>query len=146
MPDRKRLDHRGSRIHLRLAAPVMSFREELPPSCPPPESLEITRDLEVFRVTRNRTPADDDFHSLQHLNPQRDFGEDACRARGLSVNTVREHAVRLLLLPRFKGRAVCRVRLTVGAGHIQQTGRWSHHTWWPRAEFNILAACVEDAA
>ena len=26
-------------------------------------------------------------------------------------------------------------------GYIQQTGGWSHHTWWPYAAFDIVAHC-----
>ncbi len=124
----------------------MSFRETLPLGCPPADSTEIVSETEIFRITRSAIVADEDFHSLQLLRPGRDFGDVACRACGVSVNTVREHALQLLKLPRFAGCSVCRVRLQAGAGRLQQTGRWPHHTWWPSSAFNILAACEGIAA
>ena len=36
--------------------------------------------------------------------------------------------------------------LESGAGSMQQTGRPSHHTWWPLAEFDILGRCAVEAA
>lgn len=139
----------SARAPLRLPASsstYMSFREPLPPGCPPVESREITSDLVVFRIIRAETAANDDFHSQQFLQPQAKFNVSPCRARGLSVNTTLDHAVSLLKLPKLSGGTVCRIRLRAGTGRIQQTGRWSHHTWWPLASFDILAACEGKAA
>ena len=53
----------------------------------------------------------------------------------------RSDAETTLRLPRFRGWLICRVRLREGAGRIQQTGRETHHTWWPLAGYDILAHC-----
>ena len=59
-----------------------------------------------------------------------------------SIFAERDDSRRALKLPNLRGRLICRVVLEEGAGPIQQTGRHSHHTWWPLADFDILAHCV----
>lgn len=48
-------------------------------------------------------------------------------------------------LPALRGKRICRVQLMAGAGRIRQTGKPSHHTWWPLADFDILGHCEEAA-
>ena len=85
---------------------------------------------------------DSDFRSQRAEKPSYRFrGVTECQVRGLSVFAARQDAERALRLPNLQGCLVCGVQLEVGAGHIQQTGRPSHHTWWPLAAFNILARC-----
>ena len=36
---------------------------------------------------------------------------------------------------------VCRVVLDKGAGRILKTGSEAHYTWWPLADYDILANC-----
>ncbi len=75
--------------------------------------------------------------------PSRSFaGVTECQARGLSVFSERTESKKALKLPRLRGRLVCRVFLEAGAGHIQQTGKVSHYTWWPLADFDILGRCT----
>ncbi len=42
----------------------------------------------------------------------------------------------------LKDMAICQLTLTEGAGHIMKTGGRSHHTRWPYAGYDILAACT----
>ena len=87
-------------------------------------------------------PTDSDFRSQRAEKPSYRFrGVTECQVRGLSVFAARQDAERALRLPNLRGCLLCRVQLEAGAGHIQQTGRPSHHTWWPLAAFNILARC-----
>ena len=65
---------------------------------------------------------------------------------GLSVYEERHDLERVLKLPKFRERWICRLRLGAGAGRIQQTGRPSHHTWWPLADYDILGRCHVEAA
>jgi hypothetical protein len=125
----------------------MSYREPLPEECPPDAALEITAPREVFRLVRNNPPAMDDFRSQRAEKPDQTFpGVTECQARGLSVFADRRDSERALKLPTLRGRSICRLGLESGAGRIQQTGRFSHHTWWPLAAFDILAHCkVENA-
>lgn len=120
----------------------MTFRELLPDGCPPDEAEEITGSRVVFRLVRNMPPDDDDFRSQRTEQPSRVFrGVTECQARGLSVHADHRDSENALKLPALQGRTICRIALDNGAGYIQQTGRPSHHTWWPWANFNILGHC-----
>ncbi len=119
----------------------MSYREPLPEGCPPDDAEEIAVGREVFRLVRTNPPTPDDFQSLRAEKPNAVFRVSECQARGLSVFADRRDSEKALKLPRLRGRLICRLRLEAGAGRIQQTGRPSHHTWWPLADFDILAHC-----
>ena len=124
----------------------MTYREPLPKGCPPEAAEEITASREVFRLVRTRPPKENDFRSQRAEHPERSFpGIDECRACGLSVFATRSDAERALKLPKLRGRLVCRVQLHAGAGRIQPTGRPSHHTWWPLADYDILVYCEVDS-
>ena len=120
------------------------FREQLPAGCPPSEAEQVSDSMFVIRLVKGRTPSDSDFNSLKAMQPNRNFGRNECRARGVSVFTKLGDAEGLLKLPAHKGESLCLVELDDGAGFIQRTGeRWeSHHTWWPLANYNILANCI----
>ena len=119
----------------------MSYRETLPDGCPPEAAEEITSPREVFRLVRGNPPTLDDFRSQRAEKPNADFQVSECQSRGLSVFAERRDSERALKLPRLRGRLICRLGLKAGAGRIQQTGRPSHHTWWPLAAFDILEHC-----
>ena len=116
----------------------MNYREPLPDGCPPDTAEEIIQPRDVFRLVRTNPPTEDDFKSQRAEKPGHTF-PDECKARGLSVYTKRRDSERLLKLPKFRGQLICRLRLGSGAGKIQQTGRRSHHTWWPLADYDVLA-------
>lgn len=125
----------------------MDYREPLPEGCPSPESAEITAERLVFRLVRSAPPTADDFRSHRAENPGRIYpGVSECQACGLSVFSERHACAMALKLPTQRGKEVCRMRLTAGAGRIQQTGKAAHHTWWPFATFDILAHCEMEAA
>ena len=94
---------------------------------------------------RNRPPTKEDFRSQRAEAPDRKFSVTECQARGLSVHTVRSDSEKVLKLPKFQGRFICRLRLGAGAGRMQQTGRPSHYTWWPFADYDVLACCDVEA-
>lgn len=119
----------------------MKFKESLPAQCPPTEAEEISAPKVVYRLVTSHPPVEQDFASWRALNPAKPCKPDECQALGLSVHTELEHSLAAAKLPSLKGKHPCRVRLDSGAGFIQQTSRWSHHTWWPLAEFDILSAC-----
>lgn len=120
----------------------MTYREPLPDDCPPDEAEEIGFPRVVYRLVRNHPPAHDDFQSQQAEQPDRVFRDDTeCQTRGLSVFASRNVAEQLSTRGILRGTAVCRVTLASGAGSIQPTGRRSHHTWWPLANYDILANC-----
>ena len=120
----------------------MNHREPLPEDCPPGEAEEISVPLTVYRLVRNDPPTDDDFRSQKDLRPATQFNVSECQARGLSVFTEQPDAQSLTRRRNLRDMAVCQLTLTQGAGHIMKTGRRSHHTWWPYASYDIMAACT----
>jgi hypothetical protein len=120
----------------------MSYREDLPKGCPPTDAQDITSDFHVIRLTQSLPPTDSDFISKRAEMPDATFRVDECQARGLSVFTEQKDAINALKLPALRGRHACKLRLKSGAGKIKQTGRPSHHTWWPLKDFDILAHCI----
>ena len=121
----------------------MSYREPLPKACPPDVAEEIIVSRLVFRLVRTNPPTNEDFKSQRAEKPSHQFlGITECQACGLSVFAERKDLDRALKLPRLRGRLVCSVRFGAGAGSIEQTGKPSHHTWWPLADFDIFAHCV----
>ena len=120
----------------------MTYREPLPEGCPPDDAEEITAHRAVYRLVRNNPPTDDDFRSQRLERPDRVFRDvTECQARGVSVFANLEVAEELAMKGSLQGRAVCRVVLAPGAGRMLLTGRRSHHTWWPLADYDILANC-----
>lgn len=96
---------------------------------------------------RTDPPTEDDFQSQRAEYPEREFPESLdCQSRGVSVYRRRKDAVAVRSsTPNLQNRKVCEVRLGSGAGTILRTGRFSHHTWWPFAEYDILVACTVDS-
>ena len=118
----------------------MTYREPLPDDCPPDEAKEVDAPRVVYRLVRNNPPTDDDFQSQRAERPDRVFRDvTECQARGLSVFASRTIAEQLSTRGSLQGTAICQVILVPGAGRIQPTGRRSHHTWWPLADYDILA-------
>ena len=122
-----------------------SFREPLPPDCPPEDAEDAFGDLDVYRLVRTDPPTDADFHSQRHEQSTARFtGVTECQARGLSVFLDVADATKRLTIPKFSTRKVCRVRLGAGAGPILRTGTASHHTWWPLAGYDIIGNSTVD--
>lgn len=120
----------------------MVFRETLPEGCPPETAEEISQARVVFRLTRANPPTANDFRSQRSEKPNNKFsGITECQARGLSVFTDFDRATQALRLRNMRGRLICQVQLTDGTGFIMDTGRRGHCTWWPLADFDILANC-----
>lgn len=122
----------------------MAYREPLPVDCPPDDAEEINFLRIVYRLVRNDPPSDVDFRSKRAQSPNHRFREpdSECILRGLSVFSTPRDAEKLLEARYWRGASVCRVELGPGAGSILQTGENSdHYTWWPLADFDILANC-----
>jgi len=120
----------------------MTYREPFLDDFPPDEAGEITSPRLVYRLVRNNPPTDDDFRSQRAERPDRIFRDvTECQARGLSVFASRNVAEGLSASGRLQGLSVCQVTLAPRAGRFQPTGRRSRHTWWPLADYDILANC-----
>ena len=120
----------------------MEYREPLPADCPPPDAVEIVEPRIVYRFVRNNPPTFDDFRSQRAINPRGRWSVSECQARGVSVfmnldsaNEVRQEVENL------HGTLICEVVLDEGAGRIRSAGSRSHCTWWPLADYDILAKC-----
>ncbi len=119
----------------------MTYREPVPEDCPPDDAEEVIEPLIVFRLVRNNPPTYDDFRSQRAEKPNQKFNVSECQARGLSVFLNPNEAAKCSKYRNLRDTLVCRVILNDGAGRIQQTGRRYHCTWWPLADFDILANC-----
>lgn len=118
------------------------YREILSEDCPPAAAEEIVSPRIVYRLVDNDPPADADFASWRLKNPgipPRTVSE--CHARGVSVYSRSRDVRNLIRRNGAKEAWVCQVDLDRGAGRIQKTGARSHYTWWPRADFDLLAHC-----
>jgi hypothetical protein len=127
------------------ASEVMSFREPLPEGCPPADAPLIASAIMVYRLVRTAPPTEADFRSQRAEHPDKYFSNE-CLARGLSVHASRRDSEMAAKLPTLKGKQPCAVRLMPDSGHLKQTGKPSHHTWWPFASFDILSNIGEVAA
>lgn len=124
----------------------MDYLEHMPEGCPPAEADEVTAERDVFRLVRTSPPTLNDFRSLRAEKPDAVLPPaKECQACGLSVFADRADSEKAKKLTALRGRFVCRLQLEAGAGRIQQTGKPSHHTWWPLTEFDILAHCAMEA-
>lgn len=121
----------------------MAYREPLPAGCPPDDAIEITGRSIVYRLVQYNPPVDDDFRSQLAEKPDMTLNNvTECQARGLSVFADNREAMRRAKSGRLKGRMLCEVTLDQGSGRILRTGkRNGHQTWWPLADFDILANC-----
>jgi hypothetical protein len=126
----------------------MSYRDSLPEGCPPSAAETICAKRVVFRLVKTNPPTVEDFLSKRQENPNQVFrNATECEARGISVfSEKRDVEANALKLPSLKNRKICRVALSAGSGCIQRTFNASHHTWWPLAEFDILANCEVETA
>jgi hypothetical protein len=128
---------------------VSAFREPLPEGCPPAVAEELGHDLTVFRIVRTAAPSLDDFRSQREEKPNGSFRVSECVARGVSIFTDEKDAKNALLLPRLAGRRLARLKIGAGSGVVHDTpsGAFpSHRTWWPFADYDILAHVEEVAA
>lgn len=122
----------------------MAYREPLPPDCPPGGAVEIAGRRIVYRLVRHNPPVDDDFRSQLAEKPSMTLNDvTECQARGVSVFVNRRYALRRTRSGSLKGSMLCEVTLDRGSGRILRTGnrRGGHQTWWPLADFDILANC-----
>ena len=115
----------------------------MPPDCPPADAVEIVEPRIVYRLVRIDPPSLDDFRSQRAENPGAAFrGVTECQARGVSVFLDIEDVDNRRERPHLSDRLICEVVLDEGAGRILQPNpNKSHCTWWPLADYNILAKC-----
>ena len=123
---------------------AVEYREPLPPGCPPDDAVEIVESRIVYRLVRIYPPSLDDFRSYAALNPDKKYNDSTkkCQAHGVSVyRNPRAAAKSRERYSNLKGTLICKVVLVEGAGRIKRTGSRTHYTWWPLADYDIIANC-----
>jgi hypothetical protein len=116
----------------------------LPADCPP--ATASSHAGTVYRLVNSSPPTGDDFRTYFVLYPGRQWTKkELCPAHGLSVRLNPE--VAMSELERFKARIkgatwhVASAVLVSADGPVDQTfSQKTHYTWWPRDEFDFLAA------
>ena len=114
----------------------MRYYEQLPSDCPREDAAEINEPTSLYRLVETLPPTTRDFKSNRTLRPGDDFGDDECKASGLSVFSRRSRAENMCRSRNFNGYHVCELNLSTGAGKLQK-GRGAHHTWWPYADYLV---------
>ena len=120
----------------------MTYRELLPDNCPPDAAEEIDAPRVVYGLVRNNPSTDDDFRSELAERLDRIFRNiTECQTRGRSVRTDLDSAMELMGLRTMRGRSSAKYNWIEGSGRIMPTGEDHHSTWWPFADYDILANC-----
>lgn len=115
----------------------MQYYEHLPPDCPPDGAVEISEPTKLYRLVKTLPPSTKDFRSYRTLRPDDEFGENECKASGLSVYSRRSSAENRRRTPNFSGYHICELDLGSGAGKLQG-GSGAHRTWWPYAGYIVI--------
>jgi len=101
----------------------------LPAGCPPEDAIPCVGP--IYRLVDSAPPTEADFVSYFDEYPGKDWGEDDCQARGLSVYLTYGDAERIRRrIGRFRGKKIAVATLQPAVGLIKKTGN-DHHTWWP---------------
>lgn len=103
-----------------------------PPECPPSHASKLAG--AVFRFINGSSPADRDFVSYYEREPEKDWGTQACQARGLSVvHTWSDCDLMRKAIPALRKKRVALAQITTHVGLVANTPSNSckgHSTWW----------------
>ena len=125
----------------------MKYREQLPEDCPPRRCGIDTGNKRGVPTRALIAAKQKQISGLSALNDRTLCSRRLPNAKRVAYPSFarRTDAEKRLRLQKMRGRKICRLRLSAGAGHIQQTGRKSHYTWWPFADYDILAQCTVES-
>lgn len=103
-----------------------------PTSCPPAGAIDLKGT--VFRFINGRVPVDKDFLSHYEREPDKDWGDDACRARGLSVLRTWADCVQMRKgVPALRKKKLAIAEISTKVGPVATTPSnncGGHRTWW----------------
>lgn len=129
-----------------MYSPTALWPDFFPGDCPPSDALLPNH--QVYRFVGSFPPQPTDFKSHKERWPSRDFGEQECKACGLSVFTDFEdiRVARSHVPGMAKKHIVCfgidnaegLIKATPATSHY---GR-SHHTWWKPSLLSVESRCV----
>lgn len=116
-----------------------SFREALPPNCPPDDAEEVTEPLVMYRLIKGDEPSCEDFDSLYKKNPDAaKLSGDLCAAAGLSVFRTVEAVANTNKFQKG-GFSIYALHLRSGVGILKSTFKDpDHFTLWPYRDFDLM--------
>jgi hypothetical protein len=111
---------------------VYVWPDHYPQSCPPNNSIELNGS--VYRFINGANPTERDFYSYYERQPDKDWGVDACKARGLSVlRTFADCGEMRKAIPALRKKRVAKASISIATGLVASTPSNScegHCTWW----------------
>lgn len=117
----------------------MEWPNHFPEGCPPDDADDAHGT--VVRLVRGNPPTPEDFQSQYEGNPRRSWGDDRCRACGLSVFQDPEDARAISRrIPAFRNRHIATADLEPAMGRLKHTPSKhepTHHTWWLPTNVNV---------
>lgn len=116
-----------------------TFKEQLPPSCPP-QSAVLKGYEAVWRFVSANPPTDQDFMSYASQKPAPP-GVDPCQWASCSVFTKKEAAFQKLPKPRARFSYIACIKITAKCGFTVE--RKSHVDFWRFSGFKPTIISVE---
>ena len=111
---------------------MSSWPEHYPEQCPPKKAFHHQGVL--FRFINRNNPVPRDFRSYYELDPEKDWGEQACQARGLSVVKCALGVKEMRdAIPALRRKKVSKAVISMECGMLANTPSSSserHCTWW----------------
>lgn len=111
---------------------MYSWPDDYPESCPPPNAIEMSGT--VYRFINGANPAERDFQSHYERQPDKSWGEEACKARGLSIlRTTADCGDMRKAIPALRKKRIAMATVTTAVGLLATTPSIScngHCTWW----------------
>jgi len=124
----------------------MNWSEDLPESCPPSDAFSSDGSNLYYRLIKDESPKENDFHSHRKLWPNQIFNATECIARSLSIYNNKSACLDLIKLPaiRTKGlKNIVELNLKITDGLLKKTGKDQfHYSWWRSDSFTISSCIV----
>ena len=122
-----------------------------PPACPPAHASNLAG--AVFRFINGTAPADKDFVSYFERDTAKDWGTQACQARGLSVvRTWSDCGLMRKAIPALRKKRVAVAQVSTQIGLVASSPSNScsgHSTWWrapPPSEVRSLFQTFDESS
>lgn len=114
--------------------------EHYPEQCPPNSAEPVNGT--IYRFINRNTPQEKDFYSHYERNPDKDWSNNECNSRGLSVLKTKEACSEMAsAVPALRKKKIVKGTLDDTCGVIAPTPSDSsvgHNTFWSLIEPNIL--------